>query len=106
MIFSVATMVILTHQGQPELLRKPLPILWLLAGATFVSLAIRVGAVLDAQRYFMWMGFAGAVWSFAVFVWTLWMFPKVLQPVSAGLVEQQHEQAKQRVNRLRGEIPT
>ncbi len=101
MIFAVATMVVLTHQGRPELLRKRLPILWLVAGATLVSLSLRVGAVFDASRYFMWMGIAGSIWSVAVFIWLLWMLPKVIHPVNPEIVERQHQEAKERIAALR-----
>ncbi len=101
MIFSVATMVILTHQGRPELLRKPLPILWLLSGATVVSLLLRSISFFDPAHYFRWVGISGAVWSLSVLIWFVWMLPRVAKAVDPGEVERLHEQAKQRVVELR-----
>lgn len=105
MIFAVATMVILTHQGRPELLRKPLPVLWLLSLATCASLFFRSAAFFDQAQYFIWTGISGAIWSIAVLVWFVWMLPRVAKPVDPGEVERLHEQAKQRVLHLRGEKP-
>ncbi len=101
MVFAVATMVILTHQGRPELLRKPLPILWLLSGATAVSLLLRSISFFDPAHYFRWVGISGAVWSSGVFVWLVWMLPRVAKAADPAEVERLHEQAKQRVAELR-----
>lgn len=101
MIFAVATMVILTHQGRPELLRKPLPILWLLSVATVVSLILRSISFFDPEHYFRWAGISGAVWSSSVLIWFVWMLPRVAKAVDPGEVERLHEQAKQRIAELR-----
>lgn len=103
MIFAVATMVILTHQGRPELLRKPLPVLWFLSGATLVSLLLRSISFFDQAHYFRWAGISGAVWSVAVLSWFIWMLPRVVRAADPQEVERLHEQAKQRVIQLRGE---
>ncbi len=105
MIFAVATMVILTHQGRPELLRKPLPILWFLSGATVVSLLLRSISFFDPAHYFRWVGISGAVWSLSVLIWFVWMLPRVAKAADPVEVERLHEQAKQRVIRMRGENP-
>ncbi len=101
MIFAVATMVILTHQGRPELLRKPLPVLWLLSGATVVSLLLRSISFFDPAHYFRWAGISGAVWSLSVLIWFVWMLPRVAKAADPAEVERLHEQAKQRVAELR-----
>ncbi|MBL8013231.1 MAG: NnrS family protein [Candidatus Omnitrophica bacterium] len=73
MTFSVASMVILTHAGAIELLRKPLWVLWTVAAGLTIALAERFLAVIFADQYFRWLGYSSACWMLAAIIWLLFM---------------------------------
>ena len=102
MIFAVATMVVLSHGGEPEKLRRPLAVLWIAGIGVLGSLFFRLAAVFFAEYYFVFLGISGTLWIVAGTSWFFYILPKTLRPMSAEELEACHEDSKQRVNKLRG----
>jgi len=102
MIFAVATMVVLSHGGEPEKLRRPLPVLWITGVGIVSSLVFRIAAVFFTESYFLLLGIAGMLWILAGICWFIYILPKTVRGMSAEELEACHEDSKQRVNKLRG----
>ncbi len=101
MIFSVATMVVLSHGGAPERLRKPLPVLWAAAAGVFCSLGFRLAAGFFPDYYFQLLSFSGLIWAGAALYWFFFSLPVIFKVMSEEELIQSHESSKQRVAQLR-----
>ena len=101
MIFSVATMVVLSHGGENDKISKPLPVLWIAALGVGGSLALRVAASFFPAQYFQLLGAAGALWLSAGLAWFFFALPKTFRALSHEELERCHEDAKERVAKLR-----
>jgi len=101
MIFSVATMVVLSHGGEPEKIRRPLAILWISGIGVAGSLACRIAASFAPEKYFLLLGIAGILWTVTAGLWFFFVFPKIFKSMSSAELEQCHEDSKQRVISLR-----
>lgn len=104
MIFSVATMVVLSHGGEPEKIRRPLAILWISGIGVAGSLACRVAASFFPEKYFLLLGIAGIFWTVTAGLWFFFALPKISKHMSSSELEQCHEDSKQRVAKLRGQL--
>jgi len=102
MIFAVAAMVVLSHGGEPEKLRRPLAVLWIAGIGVVGSLFFRIAAVFFAEYYFVFLGISGTLWIVAGTSWFFYILPKTLRAMSTEELEACHEDSKQRVNKLRG----
>lgn len=100
MTFAVATMVVLSHSGQAHRLRKPLFILWMVLIGVILTLGFRLAAALKGAWYFPLLGFAASLWIVVGVSWLCFVAPGILAVPAAGTFEHQHEQEKQRMNRL------
>lgn len=101
MIFAVATMVTLSHGGDPDRLRRPLPVLWAAAAGVFGSLGFRLAAGFFPEQYFLLLTAAGVLWSAAGLYWFFFSFPLVFRVMDDEELSRSHEAAKQRVVQLR-----
>lgn len=101
MIFSVATMVVLSHGGESEKIRRPLPVLWIAGISVILSLGFRLAAAFYPENYFLLLGIAGTLWTFGAAAWFIFAAPKILRSISGEELEHCHEEAKQRVVHLR-----
>ena len=79
MIFSVATMVILSHAGEGEKLKKPLWALRIAAAGAFFALVFRLTASFFPAHYFGWLAAASACWLAAGFCWLWFIIPKLMR---------------------------
>jgi hypothetical protein len=105
MTFAVGTMVILSHGGEAQKVRKPLIVLWVVLAAILASLGLRIAAVVNAKHYFHLLGWAAAVWMTGSLSWLCFIAPRILKtPISKEEFERCHEESKQRVNQLRQSI--
>ena len=105
MIFAVATMVIFSHGGAPEQLRKPLPALWIVGAGVFASLGLRLTAAFLPEHYFKLLGASATVWVLGSAVWFFLTVPKIAVSLSHEELERCHEDAKERVAKLRDPAP-
>ncbi|MBI2885129.1 MAG: NnrS family protein [Candidatus Omnitrophica bacterium] len=97
MTFAVATMVVLSHTGQAQRLRRPLWVVRLVAVGILGAAAMRVGADLDPPRFFGWLAAASISWLAAALGWIGFALPLVLRPADPEAFERHHHAAKQRV---------
>lgn len=97
MTYMVATMVVLSHAGRAEQIRKPLPVLILVTIAILVSLGFRIAAVLDQENFFAFVSAASMLWVGAGVVWLVLMLPCFFIFPDPGKVSAQHERMKKSV---------
>jgi uncharacterized protein involved in response to NO len=97
MIFAVATMVVLSHAGQAQALRKPLWILRVVAAGVIGATAARVLANFWVERYFALLAAAAMAWLAAGVSWLIFVLPWVLRAAPEGEFERMHAEAKQRL---------
>ena len=97
MIFTVGTMVVLSHAGKAEMLHSPLWILKVVAVGVIGATTARVLADLWTEHYFVLLAAAALSWLAAGISWFVFIFPWVLRTAPESEFERIHEQAKRRV---------
>ncbi len=97
MAFAVATMVVLSHTGEPQRLRRPLWVLRLVGWGIAGAIAARLVAEGQPETFFRWLGVASFCWLIAGIGWILFALPRVLRPVDPAAFERVHAAAKQRL---------
>jgi uncharacterized protein involved in response to NO len=100
LIFAVGTMVILSHAGEGERLRRPLWILRLLAGGIGAALVLRLLAGAIPSAFFPLLALAALCWMAPVAAWLGFIAPRVLRALPAGEFERAHAAAKARLSRV------
>lgn len=98
MVFSVATMVVLSHSGQAQLLKQPLGMLRLAAYGVFSAVILRLTADLMPSRYFLLLGGASLAWILVSACWALFALPRIMRPAAEDEFERLHESAKRRLH--------
>ncbi len=101
MIFSMATMVVLSHAGEVGKLKQPLWVLRIAGIGVGLSLLSRIAADLFPAAFFQLLGAAAVFWMTAGLGWLIFAVPKVLRTIPAGELEKVHEQAKSKLLRPR-----
>ncbi len=99
MTFAVGTMVVMSHSGQAQALRRPLWVLNVVAVGIAGATAMRVLADLWPMVYFPSLGMAASLWLIAAVSWLIFISPRILRKVPEGTFERLHEQAKHQVLR-------
>lgn len=94
MVFSVATMVVLSHGGQPHRLRQPLWILRVVAAGVLSAVITRVMAPYDPAHFFLLVGISAACWISAAGSWLAFALPVILRPADPEAFERLHERVK------------
>ena len=94
MIFTVGMMVSMTHAGEIERLRRPLWILWIIAGTLGLALLKRIGVIFLPDAYFKFLGLAAFFWITAALSWMIFIFPRLLKFPAEDEFEQMHKEAK------------
>jgi uncharacterized protein involved in response to NO len=84
MIFSVATMVVLSHAGEGEKLKQRLWSLRFAAGGVILAMLFRVIASFFFTNYFILIGISAVCWLVAGFSWLCFIVPKVLKYMKTG----------------------
>ena len=102
MIFAVASMVVLSHGGQPDQARKPLILFWLSGFAMLTSVGFRLLAAIYPEKYFLFLSASSFIWLIAAIYWVVFSIPKIFKSQSAEDIERAHEDAKKRVAQFRG----
>lgn len=100
MTFAIATMVVLSHAGQAEELKKPLWILWLIVAALGFSLIERVLVIFSPDAFFRILAAASAAWIFGAVAWLFFVLPKLFCIPNEDEFVKMHEEAKARVSRM------
>lgn len=103
MTFAVGSMVIFSHAGEQRVLRKKSWQFPFIAVMILAAIVLRVCAVLHPNLFFKLLGAASAFWLAAAFCWLFYILPAAFRSVSAGELERTHEEAKERVRKMRGE---
>ena len=100
MTFAVGTMVIFSHGGKPQALRKRS---WRFRG-TFVFLiaatVVRLISVMFPFLYFQFLAAASVLWFLSGLFWLLYVAPLVFSFPGQENFEQCHDEAKQRIANL------
>lgn len=96
MTFAIATMVVLSHAGEGERLKKPLGILWVVAIGLGISALERALVVLFPERYFHILGGSAVFWVVAATSWLIFMFPAILTVPKEDEFERMHKKAMER----------
>lgn len=97
MTFAIGTMVVMSHAGAAERLRRPLWVLWVVAlGIAFAALK-RIIVVLYPDAYFRFLGTASILWIITAFCWLGYMIPYFLRIPREDEFEKMHEEAKKRL---------
>jgi uncharacterized protein involved in response to NO len=79
MIFAVATMVVLSHAGEGERLKKPLWALRFAAAGVILALLFRFIASFFPVHYFGWLAVAAVCWASAGFCWLWFVVPRLMR---------------------------
>ena len=107
MVFAVGTMVVLSHAGEADALRKPLWVLKVAAIGVIGATAMRILADLWPSGYFPSLAIAALLWLTAAISWLLFIGPRMLRTAPPHTFERLHEQAKQQLLReVRNESTT
>jgi uncharacterized protein involved in response to NO len=97
MTFSVGTMVVLTHAGAMDVLRRPLWILWVVtAGLTFAFVERSLTAF-NSEQYFKILGYAAGGWLAVAVLWFVFVLRYLIIIPEVDEFETMHQQAKNRM---------
>ncbi len=94
MTFAVASMVILSHSGHGERLKRPLWVLWLIGSGVAAAVIQRMLAEFFPERYIQILGAGAALWIISAFVWLIYMVPFLLRVPDEDAFGRMHEQVK------------
>ncbi|MDP3920504.1 MAG: NnrS family protein [Candidatus Omnitrophota bacterium] len=97
MTFAVATVVVLSHSGKPEVLRKPIRALRVVGVGMIAAVFLRLAAVFFPASYFQWLAGAAGLWILCAFVWLVFAGPWLVMVPNADAFEKGHEEAKSRI---------
>lgn len=98
MTFAIGTMVILSHAGEAEKLKKPLWILWVVAAALGFSLVERLLVIFFSDAFFRILAVASGVWILGALAWLVFILPKLFHVPNEDEFAKMHEQAKHKLN--------
>lgn len=101
MTFAVATMVITSHAGKSERLKRPSKILSFLAVSLISAMCLRIAGAFFPSWYFQLLGLASFLWLAAAFLWFFRMMPLIFVLPRPEDITRLHEDAKQRVLKMR-----
>jgi uncharacterized protein involved in response to NO len=105
MTFSVATMVAMSHAGEPDRLRRPMWILWLVAFGIGIAVVLRAAAPFYLAVYFRILAFSSFCWLVVGVSWLCFIFPKFLKVPHEDEFEKFHEAAKKNMEEKRNTKP-
>jgi uncharacterized protein involved in response to NO len=94
MAFAVAAMVILSHGGQAEHLKRPLWVLWVVAFALGFALLKRLMVIFYPDAFFRFAGMAAAAWVTGAIAWLIFVVPKLLRVPREDEFAAMHKEAK------------
>lgn len=98
MTFAIGTMVILSHSGQSDRLRKPIFVLWVVAAAVVFALLFRIVAIFIPTLFFQFLAIASLIWIFGSVSWFCYTVPQLGRSASDSEFDRQHEEMKKRVS--------
>lgn len=101
MTFAVATMVVLSHAGEGEHLRRPLWVLRVTAAGVACAIVGRLIADAQPEAYFRWLAAASVCWVIAGVSWIAFILPRVLRPAAPDAFEQVHAAVKAQILTLK-----
>jgi uncharacterized protein involved in response to NO len=97
MTFAVGTMVMLSHAGQADRLRRPLPVLRAVGVGLPLATILRATADLWPAHYFVLLGAAAVAWLVPAVWWLAFSLRYVARPAPEGAMERLHDQARRRL---------
>jgi len=97
MTFAVGTMVVLSHAGEVERLRKPLWILRIVNIGIALSLGFRFLADFHSEYFFRYLALSASAWLIAAISWLLFILPLVVKIPADGAFDDAHERAKKNI---------
>ncbi len=98
MAYSVGTMVIMSHAGEMEALKKPLWIFWVVILGLGLTLTKRLIVIYFPNAYFKFLGIASAVWVLTSAVWLVFIIRYLFIIPRSDEFGRMHEQIKNKLN--------
>jgi uncharacterized protein involved in response to NO len=99
MTFVVGTMVVMSHAGKSDQLKKPLWILWIIALAMGFALFKRIFVINFPDVYFKFLGLSSAAWIAGAVAWLIFIVPKLFIVPAEDEFAKMHEEVKSRFSR-------
>ncbi len=96
MTFVVGMMVVMSHAGEHDQLKKPLWILWIIALAMGFALMKRIFVISFPDAYFKFIGLSSAAWMVGAVAWLIFIVPKLFIVPAEDEFGKMHEEAKSR----------
>lgn len=100
MTFAIGTMVVISHAGQAELLKKNLYILWTVLAGTACALILRLAVIFLPKYYFILLALASGCWLVVGVAWLIFIFPRIIKVSDSEDFERTHEEAKEKIIKL------
>lgn len=97
MVFSIATMVSMSHAGEAKKLAGPLWPLKVTAVIIILAMAVRLATGLFPDRYFQLLATAAALWTFGAGIWFFWAFPFFLKVPDTKISEREMAERRRRL---------
>ena len=98
MTFAIATMVVFSHAGEAQRLKRPLGILWVVAIGLTISFLERAMVAFFPDKYFHVLGGAATFWLIAAVSWLIFIFPSLLKVPQEDEFAKMHQQVEQHVS--------
>lgn len=98
MVFAVATMVVMSHAGEGETLRRPLWIFWVVALGIALAIFKRAAVIVTPDAYFKLMGMSATFWLLTAVSWVVFILPRIFKVPADDEFGKMHEKAKERIN--------
>ncbi|MDO8580066.1 MAG: NnrS family protein [Candidatus Omnitrophota bacterium] len=95
MTFAIATMVVLSHGGEAEQLKKPIWVLWVVLGAILFTLFKRLAVIFFPGAFFKMLGIASSAWIIGALVWLIYIFPRLFYIPREDEFQKMHKEAGQ-----------
>jgi len=106
MTFSVATMVVFSHGGEGDRLKRASWQLPMLGGILALALSLRAAAVFFPEYFFILLGAASVGWLLGAGLWLFYVTGAIFRLFPKEELERRHEEAKARVAALKASTIT
>ncbi len=97
MTFAIATMVVMSHAGAADHLRRPLWILWAVVVGIGLTVVKRIIVIFYPGVYFTFLGLASGLWIVTAFCWLGFMAPYLFKIPEEDEFVRMHEEARRQV---------
>lgn len=92
---AIGTMVILSHAGEADRLKRPMGILLIVAIGSALALVKRTLLIAFPDSYFTFLGLSSLAWIFAVGSWLIYMISRLFKVPEEDAFEKMHQEAQE-----------